>query len=246
MFYTMEEAAVLGGFLELYLDRDSVDPAVRERHRKFRQGLLGGALERADYEWAAAALGFLRPQWWQEHEDHRALENALLKTRTLASKKNKNHHLRQRQCKLLLPLFFWEGGTHISTEKMKVLVVRPMELPAVQEIDHTLFAMQELVGGTIQAVYPFDDPVVLVCNDEGKLLGLPWNRALTDDHGVPYDIVCGTFFVAGLKEDDFASLTEQQIEKYKDKYSNEMILSVPKQPEAQKKPMKKEKHEYER
>ena len=56
MFYTTEEAAVLGGFLELYLERDSVDPAVRERHRKFRQGLLGGALERADYEWAAAAL----------------------------------------------------------------------------------------------------------------------------------------------------------------------------------------------
>ena len=96
---------------------------------------------------------------------------------------------------------------------MKVLVVRPMELPAVQEIDHTLSGMQELVGGTIQAVYPFDDPVALVCNDEGKLLGLPWNRTLTDDHGVPYDIVCGTFFVAGLKEDDFASLTEQQIEK---------------------------------
>ena len=45
MFYTMEEAAVLGGFLELYLDRDSVDPAVRERHRKFRQGLMRGALE---------------------------------------------------------------------------------------------------------------------------------------------------------------------------------------------------------
>ena len=87
MFSTTEEAAVLGGFLELYLERDSVDPAVRERHRKFRQGLLGGALERADYEWAAAALGFLRPQWWPEHEDHRALENALLKTRTLASKK---------------------------------------------------------------------------------------------------------------------------------------------------------------
>ena len=83
---------------------------------------------------------------------------------------------------------------------MKVLVVRPMEMPEVQEIDHTLSAMQELVGGTIQAVYPFDDPVALVCNDEGKLLGLPWNRALTDDHGVPYDIVCGTFFVAGLKD----------------------------------------------
>lgn len=59
---------------------------------------------------------------------------------------------------------FEEGGTHINTEKMKVLVVRPMEMPEVQEIDHTLSAMQELVGGTIQAVYPFDDPVALICN----------------------------------------------------------------------------------
>ena len=87
MFYTTEEAAVLCGFLDGYLERDSVDPAVREQHRRFRQGLMRGALERADYEWAAAALGFLRPQWWPEHEDHLALENALLKTRTLASKK---------------------------------------------------------------------------------------------------------------------------------------------------------------
>ena len=47
---------------------------------------------------------------------------------------------------------------------MQVLVVRPMELPAVQEIDHTLSDMQKLVVGTIQAVYPFDDPVALVCN----------------------------------------------------------------------------------
>ena len=59
MFYTMEEAAIIGGFLELYLERDSVDPAVREQHRRFRQGLMCGTLERADYEWAAAVLGFL-------------------------------------------------------------------------------------------------------------------------------------------------------------------------------------------
>lgn len=46
MFYTIEEAAIIGGFLELYLERDSVDPAVRERHRRFRQGLMRGTLER--------------------------------------------------------------------------------------------------------------------------------------------------------------------------------------------------------
>ena len=121
-----------------------------------------------------------------------------------------------------------------------------MTPPTVQEIDGSLESMQKIVGGTIQAVYAFDEPVCIVCNDEGKLLGLPMNRALTDESGVPYDIVCGTFFMAGVGREDFISLTEQQIEKYKDKYSNEMILSVPKQPEAHKKPMKKEKHEHER
>ena len=121
-----------------------------------------------------------------------------------------------------------------------------MKTPTVQEIDGNLESMQRIVGGDIEAVYPFDDPVAIVCNEEGKLLSLPMNRALTDESGVPYDIVCGTFFVVGIGDENFTSLTEQQIEKYKDKYSHEMILSVPKQPEAQKKPMKKEKHEYER
>ena len=102
--------------------------------------------------------------------------------------------------------------------------------------------MQRLVGGYIQAVYPFDDPVALICNEEGKLLGLPMNRTLRDERGVPYDIVCGTFFLAGIAEDDFASLTDRQIEKYTDYYRREVVLSVPMGPKTQ----KKEKHEHER
>ena len=131
---------------------------------------------------------------------------------------------------------------------VRVVIVEGGKKPYEMELENSLAAMQHCVGGLVESVYERGGPgqCALICNDEGKLLGLPWNRALTDDHGVPYDIVCGTFFFAGLKEDDFVSLTEQQIEKYKDKYSNEMILSVPKQPEAHKKPMKKEKHEYER
>ena len=42
-----------------------------------------------------------------------------------------------------------------------------------------------------------------VCNEEGKMLGLPMNRALTDESGVPYDIVCGTFFVVGIGDENF-------------------------------------------
>ena len=77
---------------------------------------------------------------------------------------------------------------------MTILVVEPMKPPTVQEIDSSLESMQKIVGGDIEAVYPFDDPVAIVCNEEGKMLGLPMNRAMTDESGVPYDIVCGTFF----------------------------------------------------
>ena len=130
----------------------------------------------------------------------------------------------------------------MSEQKLRVLVVEPGKPPAVREITGSQESMQRLVGGYIQAVYPFDDPVALICNEEGKLLGLPMNRTLRDERGVPYDIVCGTFFLAGIAEDDFASLTDRQIEKYTDYYRREVVLSVPMGPKTQ----KKEKHEHER
>ena len=76
---------------------------------------------------------------------------------------------------------------------MKVLVVEPLKECYTKEING-LKEMQALVGGYIQAVYPFEDPVAVVCNEEGKNLGLPFNRPLLDEHGLPYDIICGTFF----------------------------------------------------
>ncbi|MGI5952953.1 DUF3846 domain-containing protein [Dysosmobacter sp.] len=100
---------------------------------------------------------------------------------------------------------------------MQVLVIEPQQPPRKAEIPHTLEAMQALVGGTIQAVYPFADPVALVCNDEGKLLHLPWNRALrTTDTGAVYDIVAGTFFLCGAPADSesFTSLTAEQMTRY--------------------------------
>lgn len=87
--------------------------------------------------------------------------------------------------------------------------------PEVVTIPHTLSAMQAVVGGSIEAIYPFDDPVALVCNDEGKLLNLPLNRALRDPAtGAILDIIAGTFFICGLRPDDFASLSKEQIDHY--------------------------------
>ena len=68
-------------------------------------------------------------------------------------------------------------------ETMKVLVVEPEKEPYVKEISSGLSSLQKEVGGFIEAVYPFEDPVAIICNEEGKLEGLPLNRALRDEDG---------------------------------------------------------------
>ena len=108
---------------------------------------------------------------------------------------------------------------------MKVLVVEPQKPCRVQEIE-SLADMQQLVGGDIEAVYPFQELVAVVCNADGKLLGLPMNRPLLDKDYLPYDIIRGTFFVAGLGQEDFISLTDEQIQRYKSLYDNMQILPV--------------------
>lgn len=103
-----------------------------------------------------------------------------------------------------------------------------------------LKAMQEAVGGDIEATYPFDEAVAIVCNANGKGLGLPCNRPLMDESGLPYDIVCGTFFLAGLGAEDFVSLTEEQIRRYKELYDNVMVITaVKEQPQGTKTEQKK-------
>ena len=103
---------------------------------------------------------------------------------------------------------------------MRILVVEPERRPEVREIDSSLESMQEIVGGWIQALYPFDEPVALVCNDEGKLMNLPANRGLRDKNGQIYDIVVGTFFLCGAPADSdhFVSLTPEQIERYQKQF----------------------------
>lgn len=98
--------------------------------------------------------------------------------------------------------------------KITVLVLEPAKDPYVSEIEDSLTSLQSMVGGYIQVIYPFDDPVALIANEEGKLLGLPWNRPLVDNEGFIYDVVVGTFLVTGLTEDNFGSLSQELIEKY--------------------------------
>ena len=49
---------------------------------------------------------------------------------------------------------------------MKVLIVEPRKHPREAEIDGNLESMQKTVGGYLQAIYPFEDEIALVCDDE--------------------------------------------------------------------------------
>ncbi len=98
---------------------------------------------------------------------------------------------------------------------MNVLVVEPYKEPYEKEIEPGLESLQHEVGGDIECVYPFDDPVGIICNDEGKLEGMPLNRSLRDEDGEIYDVVAGTFLVVGLGEENFEGLSKEQMDKFK-------------------------------
>ncbi len=112
-------------------------------------------------------------------------------------------------------------------EKIAVLAVEPGKEPYVQEISGTLESLQNEVGGDIQAVYPYRDTVAIVCAEEGKLMGMPFNRALRDEDGVIYDVLVGKFLIVGLGKEDFTSLPDNLIKKYHDKFKTpEMMIRM--------------------
>ena len=142
------------------------------------------------------------------------------------------------------PVIFYRTDGHSAIVSLTVLKSAPGQHPQQVEIDNNLKALQEAVGGTIAAVYPFADPVAIICNDDGKLIGLPLNRALRDENGQMYDAVAGTFLVVGLGEEDFASLTPEMAQKYEQlfhqpeaflKLGNRLlVLPVPDEPPTEK------------
>lgn len=85
------------------------------------------------------------------------------------------------------------------SEKIKVLVIEPGKNPEEREIDNTLEAMQEIVGGYIECVTLTTD-LVVICNEEGRLLGLPYNCTICSVNFV------GTIIMAGVEGDEFADL----------------------------------------
>lgn len=105
----------------------------------------------------------------------------------------------------------------MKESKLSVLLVEPGKCPEVIEIEDTLEAMQNIVGGDIEVYEPFDDEVVIVCNEEGKVKGLPLNRAIYSNRGELVDIIAGAFFVCYAPVGEgFLSLPKELAEKYEE------------------------------
>lgn len=94
---------------------------------------------------------------------------------------------------------------------IKGLIVEVGEQPEIIELDSSLEVLMELAGGYIQEVYPYDDSVVLICNENGKLMHLPKNRYIDEID----DTIHGDFLILGNDgSEDYTSLTDEQITYY--------------------------------
>ncbi len=102
---------------------------------------------------------------------------------------------------------------------MKILKIEVGKAPTIKEIPNTLTALQSEVGGLIEPIC-LGDGCLLVGNEEGKINGMAPNRWLGTE-----DIVCGPFFICGDDGEDFTSLTDQQIEKYSEVFSEVPVFS---------------------
>lgn len=106
---------------------------------------------------------------------------------------------------------------------MKVLIVEPGKHPIKADIDHTLHNLQQVVGGYIQAIYPWDDPVALVCDEEGLLKQQEFNRYVA-----PEAAIFGTFFICGLGEEDFTDMPDDLMDKYATLFHTpELLIPTP-------------------
>ena len=112
-----------------------------------------------------------------------------------------------------------------NKNRITVLYIEPKHPPKKLSIPNELKAMQKLVDGYIEEYYPFDDNAVLVCNEEGKMKGLPLNRAIyttPDDKGEKKtkEIIAGSFFIccAPVDSENYQSLSDEQIKKYSEMF----------------------------
>ena len=126
-------------------------------------------------------------------------------------------------------------------QTIRVVLVEPGKYAKEAEIGTSLSELQEVCGGRIQTYYPFEETVCIVCNDEGKLIGMPLNRGIKDSEtGELIEIIAGPFFICDCSTENFGSLSKEQVECYIEQFKkpeqfyqiDDKIIAVPFHPRA--------------
>ena len=124
-------------------------------------------------------------------------------------------------------------------ETITVVLLEPGKCARAAEIKTGLRNLQQVVGGDIEAAYYFDEAVCVVCNDEGKINGMPLNRSVYDEDKNVIDIIAGTAFICDCSGENFGSLNEEQLKRYQNQFKypenffriNGEIKGIPFKPE---------------
>ncbi len=91
---------------------------------------------------------------------------------------------------------------------LRVLFIPPLQFPSVTTVDNDLIAMSALLGGYPYAIYPWDEPVALICSIRGDGQSV-LNRCLDDS-----TIIEGPFLLVGSTDGALISMTDEQLDRY--------------------------------
>ena len=114
-------------------------------------------------------------------------------------------------------------GHSLSVSDVVEVVEGPDMTPGFYFCDCVGFP-RGVVGGYIEACYPFEEQVCIVCNEEGKLNGMPLNRAVyVQGEGEQggremVDIIAGPCFICDCSGENFGSLSPKQVKEYLDMF----------------------------
>jgi hypothetical protein len=116
---------------------------------------------------------------------------------------------------------FDASQTQKPEDLLRIVMVEPGQPAYEAELTPNLRSMQRAVGGLIEVTYPFEGNAVLVSNDEAKLLDMQGNRRLAGQ------VYAGPMFIVGDDgEDNFCSLTDEQIAKYTEQFAQPEDISL--------------------
>lgn len=99
-------------------------------------------------------------------------------------------------------------------KKITVVLLEPGKLAHTAEIGTSLEDLQKIVDGLIEAYYPFEEQVCIVCNEESKINGMQPNRSVKNEDGVMVDFIFGPAFICDCRGESFDSLSDEQLSRY--------------------------------